>query len=139
MLQPALVQQILEAIGEGEYVGTRLGQLYKQFVGDDVQAASENEYLKFVYHMDEIYDAGLIKNRDLKPEYRWGQSRELGGGRSYANVHLILTPVGAEVLKELNKPKGLERLIQAVRSAGAVAGQEALKYGISELFKGSVS
>lgn len=47
--------------------------------------------------------------------------------------------VGAEVLKELNKPKGLDRLIQAIRSAGSVTGQEALKYGIGELFKGAVS
>lgn len=135
MLQPSLVKQILKAIGDGEYVGARLPRLYKQFVGEDAQAADENDYLKFIYHMDEIYDAGLIKTRDLKPQYRWGKSAELGGGRSYLDVHLILTPVGAEVLKELSKPKGLDRFIQAIRSSGAVAGQEALKYGIGELFK----
>ncbi|BBI50686.1 hypothetical protein HORIV_31070 [Vreelandella olivaria] len=68
-----------------------------------------------------------------------GTITRAGRGRSYANTHLILTPVGAEVLKELNKPKGLDRLIQAIRSAGPVTGQEALKYGIGELFKGAVS
>jgi len=136
MLQPAMVKDILEEIGQGEYVGTPLRELYTRFVGEDVQAAEENDYFKFVYHMDELYNAGLFKTRNLNPRHRWGQSEALGGVRSYSNVPLLLTPLGSEVLKELNKPKGLDRLIQGIRSAGSVAGQEALRHGLSELFKG---
>ena len=136
MLQPAMVKDILDQIGQGEYVGTPLGNLYTRFIGKNVQAAEENDYFKFVYHMDELYDAGLFKTRDLDPHRRWGQSGAIGRVRGYTNVTLILTPLGAEVLKELKKPKGLDRLIQGIRSTGAVGGQEALRYALGELFKG---
>lgn len=136
MLQPTMVREILEQIGQGKYIGTPLAELHTAFVGKDLNTATENDYLKFVYHMDELYNAGLFKPRDFNAKHRWGRSEAIGGSRSYANVNLILTPIGAEVLVELNKPKGLDKLIQGIRSAGAAAGQEALRYGVSDLFKG---
>ena len=129
------MKEILEFIGKGEYVGVTLAQLQASFLGKDIDAPDENEYLKFVYHMDEIFDAQLIKSRELGRKYRWGKVDTLDGGRHYQNNHLILTPIGGEVLKELNKPKGLDKFIHAVRSVGAMTGQEAIKYGIGELFK----
>ncbi|HCR99165.1 MULTISPECIES: DUF2513 domain-containing protein [Halomonas] len=138
MLKPELVREILQKIGDGEYVGTPLGDLHKQILNNDISGADENEYQKFVYHMDELYDAGLFKTRNLGAQNRWGQSKSVSNTRSYTNVPLLLTPLGAEVLKELNKPKGLERLIQGIRSAGSVTGQEALKYGVKELFRSAI-
>ncbi|WNL39816.1 hypothetical protein RN346_04470 [Halomonas sp. PAMB 3232] len=138
MLKPELVKEILQMIGDGEYVGTPLGDLYKHFLNEDIKGASENEFQKFVYHMDELFDAELFKTRNLNAQRRWGKSQSVGGSRSYANVPLVLTPLGGEVLKELNKPKGLERLMQGIRSAGSAAGQEALKYGVKELFRGAL-
>lgn len=136
MLQPSMVKSILEKIGKGEYVGTPLCDIYTHFVGQDLQAAEENDYLKFVYHMDQLYDAGLFEPRNISSKNRWGKSQSLGDTRSYTNVNLLLTPIGSEVLKELNKPKGLEKFIQSIRSAGATAGKEALRYGVSDLLKG---
>ncbi|SHL51804.1 hypothetical protein [Halomonas caseinilytica] len=138
MLQPKMVKEILEEIGKGEYVGTPLGDLYRKFVGEDVQGADENTYRKFLYHMDEMFDAGLFKCRDLNERHRWGKSNGIGNGRSYTNVNLLLTPLGAEALQELSKPKGFEKLVEGMRTAGTMAGQEALKYAIKFMFNSAL-
>lgn len=133
MLKPELVKDILDTIGEGEYVGVQVDWLFDKFVGDPDEAG-ENETQKFVYHMDELFNAGLFKARNLDPRHGWGLSQGIGGSYSITNVNLVLTPIGGETLEELKKPKGLQKFMDAIRGAGAVAGSEAVRYGIGSLF-----
>ncbi|WP_438768080.1 hypothetical protein [Kushneria sp. TE3] len=134
MIDSQMVKDILGAIGEGEYVGVTLPPLIERFLGDFNQAAP-NDIEKFTYHMDELFEAGLFKAKDLRPELGWGLSRGLGNQYEMLDTTLVLTPIGGETLEELRKSKGMEKLKQAMRSAGALAGTEALKYGIGALLR----
>lgn len=129
MLDEQLVKDLLESIGEGQYIGTSAVELMEQHKGD----GSENDTEKFIYHMDELFDAGLYKVKSLKAEYRWGMTRGLGNAIDLTDVRLVLTPLGGEVLEELRKPKGLERLKNSIRTVGAMAGSEAVRHAVANL------
>lgn len=134
MIDTKMVKDLLQAIGEGQYVGTPNTKLTDAFVGD-FEEADENAREKFIYHMDELFSADLYRSKDLGDEYGWGAISGIDGCISIAETNLVLTPVGGEVLEELMKPKGLERMKSAIRSVGAMAGSEAVKYAVGELLK----
>lgn len=138
MIDTHFVQAILKAIGDGQYVGTRVHDVIGRVIGD-FDNASENEQEKFVYHMDELFKANLFRAKDLGRQYGWGFRKALGGDYTSTNAQLVLTPIGGEALEELQKPKGLERFKVAIRTAGVTAGHEVIKFALSELFKSAAT
>ena len=138
MPDPKMMKDLLQCIGEGSYVGTPNTELLEKFLGD-FDSADENTIEKFMYHMDELFSAGLFRAKHLAVEHGWGAGSGIDGDVSIAETNLVLSPVGSEVLEELSKPKGLESFKSAIRNVGvtsAVAGTEAVKYAIGELLKG---
>lgn len=129
MLDTSFMKQLLQAIGDTQYEGIRTGDLINATFPSGTQ---DNDFLRFKYHMDEMWQAGLIKGRDGPGSNGWGYSGR-GPNFTLISIPLVLTPIGSELLTELNKPKGLERLKQAMRSAGALAGTEALRHGVGAL------
>lgn len=135
MLDVDFMRQVLQLIGNAKYQGIESNDLIEEVLG---QGFSDDEFLKLKYHMDEMWAAGLIKGRDGPGKNGWGYQ-----GRPprimIMSIPLVLTPIGSELLQELNKPKGLDRLTTALRSAGGVAGTEALKAAIGALLKGAIA
>lgn len=140
MLDTAYLKQLLEAIGSKAYLGMDNGKLMEYLAPDEGQPIEFTEGgQKFKYHMDEAWKAGLIRDRDDVSAKDWGLIVGASGHWAYRGKQLVLSPVGGELLEELNKPKGLERMKQAVRSVGAAAGTEALRVGVADLLKNAIS
>lgn len=135
MIDATLVKNILRSIGEGQYIGTPTTKLINELVGD-LEEADANTIEKFIYHMDELFEAGLFRAKNLGHEHGWGANVYVDGDVDFEKTMLVLSPIGGEILEELSKPKGLERLKSSIRNVGAVAGTEAVKYAIGELLKG---
>lgn len=135
MLDMDYVKQLLQMIGKASYRGVDTSKLVSEFLG---RVPSHDELLKFKYHMDEIWDAGLIKGRDGPGENGWGYQYHRQN-MVLVPIPIVLTPLGSELLKELSKPRGAERLKNALRTAGSIAGTEAFKQAVGELLKASVS
>ncbi|SFU79583.1 hypothetical protein [Halomonas korlensis] len=133
MLDSQYMKDLLQSLNDGGYVGVKNDSLWHQFVGDDDD--QQGQAHKFVYHMDELYGAGLMRQRSSQAD-GWGHCPTLSGNFDIASVPLVLTPLGQELLEELNKPKGLERFKQALRSAGATAGTEAVRYATGAMLSG---
>lgn len=142
MLDAAYLRDLLEALGNASYTGVKNHELQERFAPegneDEVVEFSEAGQ-KFKYHMDEAWNAGLIRDRDNSTADYWGLKVGAGGDWFFVSRPLVLTPLGGELLEELNKPKGLERLKQAMRNAGAAAGTEALKFGIGAILQVATS
>lgn len=135
MLNMDYMKQLLQAIGNARYEGVETDRLVYSTIGED---CSDEDFLELKYHLDEMWEAGLIRGREGPGKNGWGYQ-----GRPprvmLLPIPLVLTPIGSELLEELNKPKGLERLKQAIRNVGGTTGTEALKFGIGELLRGAVS
>ncbi|PAU76546.1 hypothetical protein [Halomonas salipaludis] len=139
MLDTAYLKQLLELVGDKGYLGIDNGDLMNHLAPDEGQPVEFTEMgQQFKYHMDEAWMAGLIRDRDDVTAKDWGLVVGVSGHWAYRGKQLVLSPIGGELLEELGKPKGLERLKQAVRSAGAAAGTEALRAGVAELLKGAI-
>lgn len=142
MLDAAYLRELLETLGNASYAGVKNHELQERFApeinGDEGVEFSEAG-LKFKYHMDEAWNVGLIRDRDNRSADYWGLKVGAGGNWFFMSRPLVLTPLGGELLEELNQPKGLERLKQAMRNAGSAAGTEALKFGIGALLKAATS
>lgn len=139
MLDTAYLKQLLELVGSKAYLGIDNAELMGHLAPDEGQPIEFTEAgQKFKYHMDEAWKAGLIRDRDDVTAMDWGLMVGASGHWAYRGKQLVLSPVGGELLEELGKPKGLERLKQAVRSGGAVAGTEALRVGVAALLKGAI-
>jgi hypothetical protein len=141
MLDAAYFKELLDTLGNASYMGVKTSDLMERFAtdGEGKRAEFSETAQKFKYHMDEAWNAGLIRDRDNSTAENWGLKVGATGNWVYQNRPLVLTPLGGELLKELNKPKGLERLKQALRNAGSAAGTEALKFGIDEILKVATS
>ncbi|GHB24534.1 hypothetical protein [Salinicola rhizosphaerae] len=135
MLEIEYLKQLLQRIGAAKYTGIESNYLVYAALGENF---SDEEFLKLKYHMDEIWEAGLIKGRDGPGKNGWGYQGK-PPRMMLIPIPLVLTPIGSELLQELNKPKGLERLKTAMRSVGGIAGSEALKAAIGALLKGAIS
>ncbi|MCE8027556.1 hypothetical protein HOP54_02480 [Halomonas daqingensis] len=131
MLDTTYLKDLLQTIGNSRYEGIDTGKLVDASLGQDFDDA---DFLKFKYHMDEMWQAGLVRGRDGPGKNGWGYQGS-APRIMLVPIPLVLSPVGSELLAELQKPKGLERFKQAIRSVGATAGTEALKYGIGELLE----
>lgn len=134
MLEMEYLKEILQTIGDTRYEGINTDKLIESKTG---KCPDNSDFLKFKYHMDEMWDAGLIKGRNEPGNHKWGYQYGLSD-LMIINVPLVLTPVGSELLAELKKPKGLERLKQAFRSVAGIAGSEALRAGVGELLKSAM-
>lgn len=139
MLDVDFLKEILERINTSPYSGVSTKHLFDEFAEKEAIAEgekhSESEY-KFKYHMDEAWSAGLIRSRNSMDNRNWGLTVNVNNDWIFVSKTLVLTPLGCEFLKELNQPKGPERLIKALRSAGSTAGKEALRVGVGVLLKG---
>lgn len=131
MLETDFIKEALEVIGNSKYRGIESSELLEALLGSDFD---DDDFLKAKYHLDEMWDAGLFKGRDGPGKNGWGYQGEVPRVLLLP-IPLVLTPIGAELLEELNKPKGLERFKNAIRSAGSVAGSEAVRFAVGELFK----
>lgn len=140
MLDTAYLKQLLEIVGNASYMGVENGHLMEKLAPEkDQPVESTEEGQKFKYHMDEAWAAGLIRDRDDSSIEHWGLKIGASGDWFYVARSLVLTPLGGELLEELSKPKGLERLKQGIRNAGAAAGSEALRFGVGALLKAATS
>lgn len=142
MLDAEYFTRLLQAVGDASYMGVSNTELFDRFVEkpeDGIEEATTLSGQKFKYHMDEAWMAGLIRPRDgsaLEPD--WGL-KMYAGGRHWGlmSKQLVLTPIGAETLAELKKPKGLEKFKGALRGVGAEAGKEAVKAAVGFLLTAS--
>lgn len=141
MLDAAYLRELLETLGNASYMGIKTSELMERFApnGEDKRVEFSEAGQKFKYHMDEAWNAGLIRDRDDSRADYWGLKVGAAGHWVFQSRPLVLTPLGGELLDELNQPKGLERLKQAMRHAGSAAGTEALKLGIGALLKAATS
>ncbi|REC94916.1 hypothetical protein [Kushneria indalinina] len=140
MLDPAYLKSLLTLINDKHYTGMHAADLADELAPESEAPIEFTEAgHKFKYHMDEARQAGLIRQRDKPSADGWGLFVSVDGHWSFTCVALVLTPVGGEFLEELNKPKGIERLKNGLRSVGAAAGTEALKFGVAEVLKAATS
>ncbi|WP_048305774.1 hypothetical protein [Halomonas sp. PR-M31] len=130
MLDTLYMQRILKFIAEGSYEGALTPDLWLTFVeSSNTETAS---FHRFVYHMNELVNAGLIKERDVEKS-GWGFNPDA----SLDEISLVLTPIGQQFLVLLSQPpKGLptERLEIALRHHGD-AGKDALRFAVGTLLK----
>lgn len=127
MLDPGFLKRILQLTEDGGYEGLSNCALFDELAPDDDSGLITQEQRKLIYHLDEIFKAGLMRCRDMDVSNNWG-IKLAGGGNSLTLIEqpLVLTPAGSEFLEELNKPKGLELLKTALKRSGMAAGSTAL-------------
>lgn len=126
MIDPQYLNSILEELELGRYSGVKNTSILKKI------APNEEDRDKFIYHMDEIWNAGLARTKNPMRVSRWGFEQHFGGS-SINTLDLVLTPLGAEVRAELSKSKGFERFKLLIRTAGTAAGAQAFKVAIDNL------
>lgn len=135
MIDLDYLKNVLQNISDGSYSGIETNSLIDKVVGSDFE---DDEFLKFKYHMDEAWEAGLLKGRDGPGANGWGYQGK-APRITLISIPLVLTPIGSDTLAEMKKPKGLERLKMAVLSAGGTAGTEGLRMGVGEFLRSAVS
>ncbi|KZC99633.1 MULTISPECIES: hypothetical protein [unclassified Thalassospira] len=140
MLDASYLRDMLSFVEEGSYTGVTNEALVRCFAPDifDKAVQQSEDFAKFKYHMDEAWGAGLIRRRDSRGGDDWGVRFGSSGSVALTRVDLVLTPIGGEALAEMRKSKGAERLVDALKSAGGVAGREALSQGIAALLRASI-
>nr|WP_298409966.1 hypothetical protein [uncultured Halomonas sp.] len=130
MLDTSYMQRILKFISEGSYEGVIAPNLWSIFVESSTTVTASMH--RFIYHMNELVNAGLIKERDVGKS-GWGFNPDA----SLDEISLVLTPTGQQFLMLLSQPpKGLptERLELALRQHGD-AGAHALRFAVGTLLK----
>lgn len=128
MLDTSYMQRILKFIAEGSYEGVLTPDLWVEFV--EAGANEKVDIHKLIYHMNEVANAGLIKERDVARS-GWG----FNPGADLDEVFLVLTPAGRLFLKLLSQPpEGLpaEKLDLALQ-ANAGAGSAAFRFAVGDL------
>jgi hypothetical protein len=115
---------------------------YNGFTSDDLLShlegkdCDDEKFNKFVYHMDESWSAGLYRRKSSSSSSSgWGLTGS-SSGYSLIAVDLVLTPAGDSLLSELNTPKGLQKLAALIKKGSGIAGVEAFKYALQQMFSG---
>ncbi|WP_222847945.1 hypothetical protein, partial [Haloferax sp. KTX1] len=100
MLDNKYLLELLRAIAESPYQGISNLQLVEKFIGPaaSVPDNDPDSAYKFRYHMEEIWRAGLIRNRDTNSE-SWGLSLSASGSWMIMQMHLVLSPSGGALLE----------------------------------------
>ena len=131
MIDAKYLKSILDLAKACGYGGVKSGLLHKTFCPNE---EDDEEFHKFKYHMDELWNAGLIRGYHGSINNTWGLVGTRGGF-SLTSKDLVLTPSGDQVQLELSKSSGLENLSKAIKKVAGIGGEEALKHAVAELFK----
>lgn len=131
MLDADYLQCLLAHFEKASYSGVTNTDVGKLMVDRDKDEA--DEVAKFIYHMDEVWNAGLIRWKDQLVLKRWGLSQSPDGQHTFSSYPLVLTPAGQAFIDELSKTSGMERFKAAMKTTGLAAGAEALKVIVTQL------
>ncbi|MFC0444345.1 hypothetical protein ACFOD1_03445 [Pseudidiomarina halophila] len=137
MIDTAYLQELLTIAKQKGYEGLPAKDIWDNCCSSE--DSNSQEVMKFIYHMDAIWDSGLINWKDNLQIERWGFTDHGHGELTLTASNLVLTSTGHALAEKLSTDSKLKRFTQLVKSAGVTAGTIAFGELISAYISGRLS